>query len=127
MLKYLKTCYTLLTLFTLILVSQTYAKEPIAFGTYTENDDTTCFKTERAEFYVKFAEKYFITVKLLDEKDTIIQSLETKNQAKTDQLQLLKTLAESQRDEIQKLKRNNKILIFGISGLGIAVILLSLL
>jgi len=87
--------------------------------------DTICYPTDEASFYVKHAEKYFIVVDLLDEKDTIIQAYIDKDKEKDKQLGLANGVIQGLSGEVKRLKTIN--ILLGISTGALIIGLLAVL
>jgi len=89
----------------------------------TLSSDTICFKTEEAKFLLSSTEKYFICDSLIKVYEKKNESLFEVIQTQGDQLQLSEEVLNVQSNQIDKLRKQKKLLTFtlGTSIVGLLV------
>jgi len=80
----------------------------------TLSSDTICFRTEEAKFLLSSTEKYYICDSLIKVYEKKSESLLEVVQVQGDQLQLGESVINVQRNEIEKLNKQKKLLTFGL-------------
>ena len=110
---------------TLVLFTILFLNPFSSDGQIVSTLDTVCIEIDKYNFFVESTERYFNCVKNIESYEKALQDFENILIEKQEQLQISEMYINSLTNEVDKQRKQKKVLVSICGGLGIACVVLS--